>query len=100
MSYEPTTSSSTLFLQEEDLPFGLKLIDRWILKPYIINNAAVGFLPKHAGSRRERLMVSANEMMTQIFYVPPHKLHQFLEETSLHFGDSRYLNEHISHLLV
>ncbi|KAM3758559.1 hypothetical protein ACB098_01G053800 [Castanea mollissima] len=49
----------------------------------------VGFLPKHAGSRRERLMVSANEMMTQIFYVPPHKLHQFLEETSLHFGDSR-----------
>lgn len=49
----------------------------------------VGFLPKHAGSRRERLMVSANEMTTQIFYVPPHKLHQFLEETSLHFGDSR-----------
>ncbi|XP_075670042.1 uncharacterized protein LOC142639788 isoform X2 [Castanea sativa] len=49
----------------------------------------VGFLPKHAGSRRERLMVSANEMMTQIFYVPPHKLHQFLEDTSLHFGDSR-----------
>uniref|UniRef100_A0A2N9IC91 Tetrapyrrole methylase domain-containing protein n=1 Tax=Fagus sylvatica TaxID=28930 RepID=A0A2N9IC91_FAGSY len=49
----------------------------------------VGFLPKHAGSRRERLMVSANEIMTQIFYVPPHKLAQFLEETSLHFGDSR-----------
>ncbi|XP_062163556.1 uncharacterized protein LOC133870447 [Alnus glutinosa] len=49
----------------------------------------VGFLPKHAGSRRERLMVSANEMTTQIFYVPPHKLNQFLEETFLHFGGSR-----------
>ncbi|KAL5780559.1 hypothetical protein ACOSQ2_011296 [Xanthoceras sorbifolium] len=49
----------------------------------------VGFLPKHAGSRRERLMVSANEMKTQIFYVPPHKLCQFLEETSSLFGNSR-----------
>ncbi|KAG2698514.1 hypothetical protein I3760_07G154300 [Carya illinoinensis] len=49
----------------------------------------VGFLPKHAGLRRERLTVSANEMTTQIFYVPPHKLQQFLEETSLHFGGTR-----------
>ncbi|VFQ65741.1 unnamed protein product [Cuscuta campestris] len=49
----------------------------------------VGFLPKHAGSRRERLIVSANEATTQIFYVPPHKLCHFLEETSSAFGDSR-----------
>ncbi|XP_031268966.1 uncharacterized protein LOC116127457 isoform X2 [Pistacia vera] len=49
----------------------------------------VGFLPKHAGSRRERLTVSASEVKTQIFYVPPHKLCQFLEETSSLFGDSR-----------
>ncbi|XP_044474535.1 ribosomal RNA small subunit methyltransferase I [Mangifera indica] len=46
----------------------------------------VGFLPKHTGSRRERLMVSASEPKTQIFYVPPHKLCQFLEETSSIFG--------------
>lgn len=49
----------------------------------------VGFLPKHARSRTERLMLSANEVKTQIFYVPPHKLLQFLEETSLLFGYSR-----------
>ncbi|KAM1118213.1 hypothetical protein FF1_042471 [Malus domestica] len=49
----------------------------------------VGFMSKHAGSRRERLMVSANEGTTQIFYVPPHKLQQFLEETSSVFGVSR-----------
>ncbi|WKA10198.1 hypothetical protein VitviT2T_027781 [Vitis vinifera] len=49
----------------------------------------VGFLPKHAGSRRERLTVSANEAATQVFFVPPHKLHQFLEETSSLFGDTR-----------
>ncbi|KAL4034176.1 hypothetical protein IC575_007303 [Cucumis melo] len=49
----------------------------------------VGFLPKHAATRRERLMVSANEEATQIFYVPPHKLKQFLEETSQLFGESR-----------
>ncbi|XP_020423858.1 uncharacterized protein LOC18793762 isoform X2 [Prunus persica] len=49
----------------------------------------VGFLPKHAGSRRERLMVSANEATTQIFYVPPHKLRQFLEEASSLFGVTR-----------
>ena len=53
--------------------------------------SVVGFLPKHAGSRKERLMVSANEATTQVFYVPPHKLRQFLEESSLLFGDSRYL---------
>ncbi|CAH9067797.1 unnamed protein product [Cuscuta epithymum] len=49
----------------------------------------VGFLPKHAGSRRERLTISSNEAATQIFYVPPHKLCHFLEETSSIFGDSR-----------
>ncbi|XP_022761625.1 uncharacterized protein LOC111307676 isoform X2 [Durio zibethinus] len=49
----------------------------------------VGFLPKHAGSRKERLMASASEKTTQIFYVPPHKLRQFLEESSPIFGDSR-----------
>lgn len=48
-----------------------------------------GFLPKHAGSRKERLLLSANQAATQIFFVPPHKLQQFLEETSLIFGDSR-----------
>lgn len=50
----------------------------------------VGFLPKHSGSRRKRLMVSADEAATQIFYVPPHKLSQFLEECSESFGDARY----------
>ncbi|MQL81028.1 hypothetical protein Taro_013470, partial [Colocasia esculenta] len=49
----------------------------------------VGFLPKHGGSRRERLMVSASEKVTQVFFVPPHKLRQFLDETSSVFGDSR-----------
>ncbi|KAK1391686.1 putative 16S rRNA (Cytidine(1402)-2'-O)-methyltransferase [Heracleum sosnowskyi] len=49
----------------------------------------VGFLPKHAGTRKERLSVSANEATTQIFFVPPHKLSEFLEETSSVFGDSR-----------
>ncbi|XP_008775433.2 ribosomal RNA small subunit methyltransferase I [Phoenix dactylifera] len=49
----------------------------------------VGFLPKRTGSRKERLMVSANETATQIFFVPPHKLHQFLDEASSIFGDSR-----------
>ncbi|KAI4316861.1 hypothetical protein L6164_024801 [Bauhinia variegata] len=50
----------------------------------------VGFLPKHAGSRRKRLMVSANETTTQIFYVPPHKLSLFIEESSSFFGDTRH----------
>lgn len=50
----------------------------------------VGFLPKHSGARRERLLISANEAKTQIFYVPPHKLHQFLEEASTIFIESRY----------
>ncbi|XP_054818869.1 uncharacterized protein LOC129318234 [Prosopis cineraria] len=49
----------------------------------------VGFLPKHSGSRRKRLMVSADEATTQIFYVPPHKLSQFLEESASSFGDTR-----------
>ncbi|XP_062095099.1 uncharacterized protein LOC133800988 isoform X3 [Humulus lupulus] len=52
-------------------------------------SASVGFLPKHTSSRKERLMISANEATTQIFYVPPHKLLQFLEETSVLFSDSR-----------
>lgn len=62
-----------------------------LVKPKFEYASAVGFLPKHAGSRKERLMVSANEATTQVFYVPPHKLRQFLEETSQLFGDSRYL---------
>lgn len=49
----------------------------------------VGFLPKHSGSRRKRLMASAEQTATQIFYVPPHKLSQFLEEGSSIFGDTR-----------
>ncbi|WCJ35236.1 Ribosomal RNA small subunit methyltransferase I [Euphorbia peplus] len=49
----------------------------------------VGFLSKHPKTRKERLMASANEERTQIFYVPPHKLSQFLEETSPMFGESR-----------
>lgn len=49
----------------------------------------VGFLSKNTGSRRQRLMVSANETATQIFFVPPHKLHDFVEEASSVFGDSR-----------
>ncbi|XP_027089852.2 uncharacterized protein [Coffea arabica] len=49
----------------------------------------VGFLPKHAGSRKERLLISANEAATQIFFIPPHKLSQFLEEINCLFGASR-----------
>ncbi|PKI49643.1 uncharacterized protein LOC116213500 [Punica granatum] len=49
----------------------------------------VGFLPKHSGTRRERLLVSANQATTQIFFVPPHKLLQFLEEACSIFSDSR-----------
>ncbi|KAI7990928.1 Ribosomal RNA small subunit methyltransferase I [Camellia lanceoleosa] len=49
----------------------------------------VGFLSKHAGSRKERLIVSAKEVATQIFYVPSHKLHQLIEEASSIFGDCR-----------
>lgn len=60
--------------------------------PNMTSTAAVGFLPKNAGSRRERVIVSANEMNTQIFYVPPHKLSQFLEETSSLFGYSRFIS--------
>ncbi|CAI9116816.1 OLC1v1018076C1 [Oldenlandia corymbosa var. corymbosa] len=49
----------------------------------------VGFLPKHAGSRKERLTLSATEAATQIFYVPPHKLSLFLEELFAIFGPLR-----------
>ncbi|XP_011621536.1 uncharacterized protein LOC18429277 isoform X2 [Amborella trichopoda] len=49
----------------------------------------VGFLPKHAGSRRKRLIASADETATQIFYVPPHSFHQCLEEMASIFTDSR-----------
>ncbi|XP_073306570.1 uncharacterized protein [Primulina huaijiensis] len=52
-------------------------------------SASVGFLSKHAGTRRERLLVSANSAATQVFFVPPHKLCQFFDETSLIFGQSR-----------
>ncbi|XWS25827.1 hypothetical protein CRYUN_Cryun27aG0100600 [Craigia yunnanensis] len=38
---------------------------------------------------KERLMASASETTKQIFCVPPHKLCQFLEESSPIFGDSR-----------
>lgn len=50
---------------------------------------AVGFLPKHAGSRKERMMISATEAATQIFFVPPHKLSLFLGEIYCIFGASR-----------
>ncbi|KAG8088301.1 hypothetical protein GUJ93_ZPchr0010g7786 [Zizania palustris] len=49
----------------------------------------VGFLPKHARSRKERLEISAREAATQIFYVPPHGIHQFLADAASSFGDSR-----------
>ncbi|KAL2654761.1 hypothetical protein AAZX31_04G028400 [Glycine max] len=49
----------------------------------------VGFLPKHSELRRKRLMVSADQTTTQIFYVAPHKLSQFLDESSSIFGDAR-----------
>lgn len=61
----------------------------WIMASNVICDAIVGFLPKHNGSRRDRLMISANEAAVQIFYVPPHKLHQFLEEASSIFCSSR-----------
>ncbi|CAL4933374.1 unnamed protein product [Urochloa decumbens] len=49
----------------------------------------VGFLPKHGRSRRDRLEISAREAATQIFYVPPHGIHQFLVDAASSFGDSR-----------
>ncbi|KAL6511803.1 hypothetical protein OROGR_021400 [Orobanche gracilis] len=49
----------------------------------------VGFLPKNATKRRERLMISANSATTQVFFVPPHKLCQFLDESSLIIGQQR-----------
>ncbi|KAJ4750623.1 Ribosomal RNA small subunit methyltransferase I [Rhynchospora pubera] len=39
--------------------------------------------------RRERLQTSSKEAATQIFYVPPHGIHEFLKEASTIFGDSR-----------
>ncbi|XAR64936.1 16S rRNA (cytidine(1402)-2'-O)-methyltransferase [Bertholletia excelsa] len=49
----------------------------------------VGFLSKHVRLRRERLVVSANESATQIFFVLLHKLNQFIKEASSIFGDCR-----------
>ncbi|CAN4122900.1 unnamed protein product [Withania somnifera] len=49
----------------------------------------VGFLPKHNSSRRERLILSANESATQIFFIPSDKFSQFLEEAAAIFGESR-----------
>lgn len=49
----------------------------------------VGFLPKHHSSRKERLILSASESATQIFFIPPHKLSQFLEEVAPIFDESR-----------
>ncbi|XP_044968946.1 ribosomal RNA small subunit methyltransferase I isoform X3 [Hordeum vulgare subsp. vulgare] len=49
----------------------------------------VGFLPKHGRSRKARLEVSAREAVTQIFYVPPHGIQQFLVDAASSFGDSR-----------
>nr|CAB3494716.1 unnamed protein product [Digitaria exilis] len=43
----------------------------------------------HARSRRDRLEISAREAATQIFYVPPHGIHQFLVDAASSFGDSR-----------
>lgn len=55
----------------------------------MLSRYAVGFLPKHNSSRKERLILSANESATQIFFIPPHKLSQFLEEAAAIFGESR-----------
>ncbi|CAN6439410.1 unnamed protein product [Victoria cruziana] len=49
----------------------------------------VGFLSKHAGSRRQRLLTSSSEAATQIFYVPPHKIQAFFDEVTEIFGASR-----------
>lgn len=67
----------------------------YFLSSQYLNNLlilAVGFLPKHSGTRKERLVVSSNETRTQIFYVPPHKLSQFLDETTPFFGESRFIS--------
>ncbi|XP_019263591.1 PREDICTED: uncharacterized protein LOC109241317 isoform X2 [Nicotiana attenuata] len=50
----------------------------------------VGFLPKHNSSRKEKLILSANESATQIFFIPPHRLSQFLEEAASIFGESSW----------
>lgn len=59
----------------------------YFLHPII--SSSVGFLSKHANSRVKRLTISASESTAQIFFVPPHKLCQFLEEASPLFGDNR-----------
>ncbi|TKY75188.1 Ribosomal RNA small subunit methyltransferase I [Spatholobus suberectus] len=84
-------------LPTDEFTFGNKLAKPnfriyGILEPKmaaVIDNFVVGFLPKHLGSRRKRLVVSADQRTTQIFYVPPHKLSQFLDESSSIFGDAR-----------
>ncbi|KAH1244299.1 Ribosomal RNA small subunit methyltransferase I [Glycine max] len=84
-------------LPTDEFTFGNKLaklnfVHYGILEPkmgVVTYNFVVGFLPKHSGSRRKRLMVSADQTTTQIFYVPPHKLSQFLDESSSIFGDAR-----------
>ncbi|XP_037460485.1 ribosomal RNA small subunit methyltransferase I-like isoform X3 [Triticum dicoccoides] len=43
----------------------------------------------HGRSRKARLEVSAREAVTQIFYVPPHGIHQFLLDAASSFGNSR-----------
>ncbi|KAL8128853.1 hypothetical protein V2J09_018008 [Rumex salicifolius] len=45
-----------------------------------------GFLPKHTSSRKERLQLSANQKATQIFFVPPHILQDFLKKLRQSLG--------------
>ncbi|CAM6127613.1 unnamed protein product [Calypogeia fissa] len=49
----------------------------------------VGFLPAQASARRKRLSAAAKESVTQIFYVPPHKLCRVLGDFISTFGASR-----------
>lgn len=49
----------------------------------------VGFLPSQKSTRKTKLMAAAKEGPTQIFYVSPHKLLTFLEESISAFGDTR-----------
>lgn len=49
----------------------------------------VGFLSPHNSTRKTKLMTAAREGATQIFYVSPHKLLSFLEESISAFGDTR-----------
>lgn len=70
----PVLGSSSLILLINEFTFGSSFIT-------LVFNCLIicGFLPKHAGTRRERLIVSANEAATRVFIVPYHKLSQFLE---------------------